>query len=1013
MAPKSKVASSMDEPAVAWACPYDEDTDPQAFECNLCPKRFTSWEAAGKHLNKKHLVNIMGSFLDKQIRAGKAFGISAEEVECVAIDKNSDKHFHCRLCLQPGGKPVRFAKRYALTHYKNAHAERDFEAVKKWAVVRDGTAIQHRSLRPLELTDAIQRYAEGNPGAKQGQAVGARAGEATEGDADGSDGEIEAAGQASGVGADQATETPSVEHAVMLLTSLDMLAREALKKNDYQRFESLFEKAIALRAELRHEMGSGRGHSSGDAACIAEAQDDAKLTARRENLVRTRADLSQSASSTSYSDIASIASAVAGAVKQAVADLSPKHNHAVQPSLKIRDSYLKWTEPARWSEERVLHRNCPLEEDESFCLDAFQEYLVTEIRQDQTKTVPQTLKAARRILGMFEIVFPIGDDSMLECKVWTVGFASALHGAQILGKLFKLEVLRPDFGWSRAMLTALKHFVDFARSNAIEARLDEDRKNIDDLLLKFRALTKTHTESKLDSGRKRTEMDADRIDKQPERDETRQVCKQAMFDMEYLWQHTHGLDNLTIGQKAAAITISFGLMYMNGKPGRCGEWKKIKMSGATAAWVDGGSDWVAADDHKTAKRRGASIKVLAPGTLAALKRYMSLPGMATQEYLFQAPRAGGGETVARYIQKFDQIYFGRICHFGSNLFRKKRANKRKEDAEKNARELGAWEDGHALGTEEANYIAMPHRKKADIARKSMMLEIEPVEWPTAEERIGMKTVYFAHPRRGDGGISADALAGRAVAAGETPTREGTRAQRGVRRLGRAPKAIAAALKRRRCASEADGLQPTKRPRGGGRAAPSRAAASEFCLAEQELEALLDHAEDNDRKEPAVLSHARVAGTRAKAETNITAAEDEATPDAADKNEAAPDAGRDDGPGDERRVPARGDEATPAGRGDAGSDDEPRVLARAACSGAARIEDQIKQLAAALPTRNLTVKQAEWILTQNFEFMRSLQHVAPVDMFEKWLQEATNTSLIQNGAITVHGLRSLVRRAAKM
>jgi hypothetical protein len=622
--------------------------------------------------------------------------------------------------------------------------------------------------------------------------------------------------------------------AVKLLSSLDRFANEALERGDLEQFDNLFDKAIKLREQMRRlpqavaeeEASVVRQH----VRATSSQSSLATLGAKPKHSARQPIGPSLPASSTDASSAQSIADVVATALKHAVAQIAPATKRAVSPTMRVREECLAWIEPASWAAMHTQHRQCPLGEDDAFCLELFRGHLIGDARLDPVKSVPHTLKSMRRLFGMLEIEFPSGSESALTNAEWSVGFVSGLQQGQLLAKLFALDVLRADYGWSRAMLIALKHFTDFARASAIEERFDEDRKNTDDLLIKLKRLSKVHTESRHASGLKKNETDADRIGKQPEKPEIEQACMQAMFDLDYLLRHTQGQHQLTICKCSAAITMAIGLMYHNGKPGRCGEWKKIPMALARSTWIDSQSDWLAAKDHKTSKKRGAAIKVLAPGTHTALTtRYMQLPGMKDKKYLFQSPndsqvaepedsteqwsaqptqpmvpntREERGETVARYIQKFDKVYFGRVCHFGSNLFRKKRANNRKENIEKNARELGAWEDGHALGTEESTYIAMPHRKKADIARKNLMLEIEPVDWPTEQEMASMRTVYFAHPRRGDGGISVDAVAG-----GEHPQREGMDARRGGPALGRF---ATMAKKRRRTGSVATNLKPPKR-----------------------------------------------------------------------------------------------------------------------------------------------------------------------------------------------------------
>ena len=250
-----------------------------------------------------------------------------------------------------------------------------------------------------------------------------------------------------------------------------------------------------------------------------------------------------------------------------------------------------------------------------------------------------------------------------------------------------------------------------------------------------------------------------RISTNSTKEETDVKIQQAMFDMHYLHQHTLNQEALTPGQASAANKIMLFIMYGNGKPGRANIWKGMTMAQARKAYLTDEKDWLAARDEKVVRRRGCLVNVLAPGTLKVMRLFLSLPGMDTKLFLFSAVFKGQGETIAKMLQCADKIYYGRICFYGTNLWRKMRSTSRKVDALEHSRKLGAWEDGHQLETEEQNYVALSNDKKAVMARKSLAAEVSPVEFPSPEQMSTMKTVWFAIARRMDGGISTEAIAG--------------------------------------------------------------------------------------------------------------------------------------------------------------------------------------------------------------------------------------------------------------
>ena len=97
-------------------------------------------------------------------------------------------------------------------------------------------------------------------------------------------------------------------------------------------------------------------------------------------------------------------------------------------------------------------------------------WLPSNVRQDALKFVPYTVLSMRDapLAGEVHIDFPKCCKEILDNEMWCVGTAIGLHKCQAAHSLYGLQVLDPKYGWSRSMLTALKHFVRFVSSKATE-----------------------------------------------------------------------------------------------------------------------------------------------------------------------------------------------------------------------------------------------------------------------------------------------------------------------------------------------------------------------------------------------------------------------------------------------------------------------------------------------------------------------------------------------------------------
>ena len=363
--------------------------------------------------------------------------------------------------------------------------------------------------------------------------------------------------------------------------------------------------------------------------------------------------------------------------------------------------------------------------------------------------------------------FSVEDGTSIENDMWCVGTAVGSHEQQLVNSLFGLKVLRADYGWSRAMLTALKHFVKFSKTRAIAQELRAERDDLMDMESPSGHLTLAHSGSRKTSSIARAEIHGVRIDNQPSRQDVKLALRHTMRDLIHLRGATSGQWDLTPGQRAAANMLTLAMVYLNGKAGRSGEWMKATFKATRQRLFADRCDFLVARDHKRAKQRGSLAKVLAPATKKMIKIHMALPGQRKKWFLSDSARTGcKGSTIACYIHKWDMVYFGRVCHGGSNLLRKKLASARFEAAQRRARMAGACQDGHSLTVEDSNDVTLTPARKAAPAREALAAEVDTVDWLTQQEITEMGTVYWADKRKGDGGISvavADGAFGHAAA----------------------------------------------------------------------------------------------------------------------------------------------------------------------------------------------------------------------------------------------------------
>jgi len=437
---------------------------------------------------------------------------------------------------------------------------------------------------------------------------------------------------------------------------------------------------------------------------------------------------------------ADVKTVVTDAVAAALKTMAPKR--AAEPEVAIKSEWLTWVPDGSSDAER---RQCPLQREPKLDLAGYEDFLKTHRRLSEKDTIPARKANMQNIFGMLDIKYDEAKVATSTSSQLAVGLAAAMHRRGITCQLFGLPILNEDYGWSREMFVSFKHFLRFTSVAALSDGFDEDRRAIELSLVSLEGITKLHTVSRNQAGDRKSQKDAARIESMPTKSEVKDVCTKAMCDIWHLKNVTSGNSDLTVKERSAANAIVIGLLHLNGKAGRCGEWMRMRMADVSARLLVEKENYLVASKHKTSYKRGAATKVLAEGTIKAIEVFLTLPGQSECEFFLQPPKkgsAGGGQTMAAYIKKFDLVYFGRIVHWGSNLFRKRDATRAHIDASANYKKLHAWSGMHSVAVTEKNYVALTLKKKAEIDKALMDVEIEPIGWPSEDVLASTPTTWF-------------------------------------------------------------------------------------------------------------------------------------------------------------------------------------------------------------------------------------------------------------------------------
>ena len=659
-----------------------------SIPCHVCKQTLPNFTALCKHFCHDHgwaMKDLHGSYVHKQhlVEIMKPPKISPLEVENVAACYEDETKFRCRTCDKA------FSKMSAEAHFLKVHSDDkahpvDMTAVKGWVVVRDGTCMRNGYPERMQLSNAM-------PEEVAAEALGSHEGD----DEGGEKGEAELQG-------------------------------EEEWQEDWEDEEEWEEEWQDAEEGEKEAEWCSDDKGGADAAPRNAAPGTPPATAPR-IVIGGLSPLLRS--------VGNLVSAMAGPAADPGAAATSQQRPLLV--LEILKDWREWTPPAAWLDENnpPERRECPLHKaTPPFDVSGFERYLLKQLRLDNEETVKPHMTSLQRLVGMFEPL-PSGTS--------VVEFVAAFHSQQLHDELFSLPVLNEEFGWSRTVFSVLKHFASYAKVEAMRRRQDEHKRDIELLQDSFKGTTLLHSESRDTSGVAKQLKDAQRIEQMPSSAERHAAVTQMMCDLWHLQQRTAGKEDLTAREWSGAQQLLMNIFYHNGKFGRCGEAFTLKTQDMIATIMKEKKDYVSCNNHKTAKKRGPAVKTFAPGTVKALEVFLQLPGSDKREFLFQSVKGKkGGQTAADMLKAVDLKMFGRVCHFGTNLCRKSQETDTKEQAADHYRKLSAWSGMHGFQVTEQVYVSMTAKKRAELDRKLIEIEVQPVPWPSDAELAAAPVVFW-------------------------------------------------------------------------------------------------------------------------------------------------------------------------------------------------------------------------------------------------------------------------------
>ena len=331
------------------------------------------------------------------------------------------------------------------------------------------------------------------------------------------------------------------------------------------------------------------------------------------------------------------------------------------PSLKPHTMCAAWGLPANW--DRYERHSFPIKKKVLPELDEdFKKYLL-KLRNG---SISASVLGARRFLALLSFEKPdgLGGHSLLEVML-------GCYRSGTMDEILNSELMSPGRTWSRPLTTSLNHMMDHLKIICGRQKLIEEKHEVDQMVIETLKLhTRHETKAKKKENGIKKRKDAARLKLIAPTKKIKKAVRKAMKKLQALVGMARAAGHTTPEIRAACNTLLVGIIFHNGFAGRSGEWETILMKDVHRCLNIENLEYIICTEHKTAQYYGDLSKYLFPGTIAAIRCYLELPGDEDGLLLKPASASAAKVSIAHCLRSFNNMLLSRWQPTKVNLLRK-------------------------------------------------------------------------------------------------------------------------------------------------------------------------------------------------------------------------------------------------------------------------------------------------------------------------------------------------------
>jgi hypothetical protein len=214
------------------------------------------------------------------------------------------------------------------------------------------------------------------------------------------------------------------------------------------------------------------------------------------------------------------------------------------------------------------------------------------------------------------------------------------------------------------------------------------------------------------------------------------IVRKMMVSLHNLVEYASNLGVTSHHIRGAANTHLVGILWWNCFAGRSGDWQKLKAAHVVSQLVTKGLDFIEFTEYKTAKFYGDLGKWVPAGTVAAILKYMQLPGDdAGDSGKFLRAARGAEVPIATCLKRVGLLYSPDYQAPGVNLIRKLFHTKLMDMTNNDEIiKLISRVDRHSEGVAARVYVTKDPEGDAKLGELLFKAVLgEPVPWPSEGE----------------------------------------------------------------------------------------------------------------------------------------------------------------------------------------------------------------------------------------------------------------------------------------